>query len=93
MQRGTWLVERRFSDKPKVVTRHSGVSYACLLVPVVRHPPPRVRASALGKGRSHLHVSAELLAANTDEGTSCYHHEVPGLPDCSDEGITCHGTN
>ena len=34
---------------------------------------------------SHLHVSAELLAANTDEGNSCYHHEVPGLPDCSDE--------
>ena len=23
-------------------------------------------------GRSHLHVSAELLAANTDEGTSCH---------------------
>ena len=33
MQRGTWLVERHFSDKPKVVTRHSGVSYSCLLVP------------------------------------------------------------
>ena len=47
MQRGTWLVERRFSDKPKVVTRHSGVSYSCLLVPVVRHSPPRTRASAL----------------------------------------------
>ena len=93
MQRGTWLVERRCPDKPKVVTRHSGVSYACLLVPVVRHSPHRGRASALGKGRSHmrvsaeshLHVSAELLAANTDEGTSRYHHEVPSLPDCSDE--------
>ena len=23
-------------------------------------------------GRSHLHVSAELLPANTDEGTSCH---------------------
>ena len=45
MQRGTWLVVRCFSDKPKVVTRHSGVSYACLL-------PPRARTSALGKGRS-----------------------------------------
>ena len=85
MKRGTWLVERRSSDKPKVVTRHSGVSYACLLITVVRHLPPRARASALGEGRSHLHVSAELLAANTDEGTSCYHHEVPGLPDCSDD--------
>ena len=51
MQRGTWLVERRFSDKSKDVTRHSGVSYACLPVPVVRHSPPRARASALCKGR------------------------------------------
>ena len=60
MQRGTWLVESRFSDKPKVVTKHSGVSYACFLVPVVRHSPPGARASALDKGRCHLHVSAEL---------------------------------
>ena len=45
MQRGTWLVERRSSDKPKVVTRHSGVSYARLLITVVRHLPPRARAS------------------------------------------------
>ena len=35
MQHGTWLVVRCFSDKPRVLTRHSGVSYACLLVPVV----------------------------------------------------------
>ena len=27
-----------------------------------------------------------LRQRETDEGTSCYHHEVPGLPDCSDEG-------
>ena len=51
MQRGTWLVERCFCDKPKVVTIHLGVSYACLLVPVVKHLPPRAGAGALGKGR------------------------------------------
>ena len=92
MQRGMWLVKRSFPDKPKVVTRHSGVSYACLPVPVVRHSPLHASTSALGKGlsqlhvsaESHLHVSAELLAANTDEGTSCYRHEVPG----PDEDIT-----
>ena len=39
IQRGTWLVERRFSDMRRVVTKHSGVSYACLLVPVVRRSP------------------------------------------------------
>ena len=67
MQRGTWLVERCFCDKPKVVTSHSGVSYACLLVPVVKHLPPRAGAGALGKGKlmrvcflGHFH-SAENL--------------------------------
>ena len=59
MQRGMWLVERSSLDKPKVVTRHSGVSCACLLVPVVRHSPLHASASALGKGLSQLHVSAE----------------------------------
>ena len=39
IHRGTWLVERRSFHKPRVVTRHSGVSYACLLVPVVRRSP------------------------------------------------------
>ena len=61
MQRGMWLVERSFPDKPKVVTRHSGVSYACLLVPVVRHSPPRAGARALGKGR----LTSVLLATAT----------------------------
>ena len=54
MQRGMWLVERRFPDKPKVVTRHSGVSYAYLPVPVVRHSPLHASTSALGKGLSEL---------------------------------------
>ena len=64
MQRGTWLVVRCFSDKPKVVTRHSGVSYACLLVPVVRHSPPRARTSALGKGRSVFCTRARPIAVH-----------------------------
>ena len=51
---GTWLVEHRFSDKPKVVTRHSGVSYSCLPVPMVRHSPLHASTSALGKGLSEL---------------------------------------
>ena len=46
MQRGAWFVERCFCDNPKVVTSHSGVSYACPLVPVVKH----FGAGALGKG-------------------------------------------
>ena len=29
---GTWIVEHRFSDKPKVIIRHLGLSYASLLV-------------------------------------------------------------
>ena len=50
MQHGTWLVERRFSDKPNVVTRHSGVSCACLLVPVVRHSPTPRQGKRLRQG-------------------------------------------
>ena len=62
MQRGTWLVERCFSDKPKVVTSHSGMSYVCLLIPVVRHSPPHAGARALGKGRLTIVLfDAELL--------------------------------
>ena len=49
---GTWLVEHRFSVKPKVVTTHSGVSYSCLPVPMVRHSPLHASTSALGKGLS-----------------------------------------
>ena len=39
MQFGMWLVEHSFPDKPKVVTRHSGVSNASLPVPMMRHLP------------------------------------------------------
>ena len=74
MQRGMWLVEPCCCDKPKVVTSHSRVSYACLLVPVVKHfAIPR-------RGKS-------LRQRETDKGTSCYRHEVPG----PDVGIICHG--
>ena len=39
VQCGAWLVERRFSDKPRVVIRHLGLSCASLLVPVERRSP------------------------------------------------------
>ena len=44
-------VELRFPDRPKIVTRHSGVSYACLLVPVVRHSPPSRQCKCHRQGK------------------------------------------
>ena len=61
MQRGMWLVERSFPDKPKVVTRHSGVSYARLPVRMMRHSPLHASTSALGKGLSQ---PTSVLLAN-----------------------------
>ena len=74
MQRGTWLVERRFSDKPKVVTRHSGVSYACLLVPVVRHSPTprqgkRLRQGVLSLETQDTLTTIDLAGSEGLEGT------------------------
>ena len=54
MRRGTWLVERCFCDKPKVVTSHSGVSYACLPVPVVRRLPTPRQGKRLRQGEGRL---------------------------------------
>ena len=62
---GTWLVMRCFSDKPRVLTRHSGVSYACLLVPVVKHLPPRAGAAALGKGIVRAPWDREFMALDS----------------------------
>ena len=65
MQRGMWLVERCCCDKPKVVTSHSRVSYACLLVPVVKHFPPRAGAGALGKGIVRAPWEREFMALHS----------------------------
>ena len=61
---GTWLVMRCFSDKPRALTRHSGVSYACLLVPVV-HLPLRAEAGALGKGIVRAPWDREFMALDS----------------------------
>ena len=69
VQCGTWLVERHFSDKPKVVIRYLGLSYASLLVPVGRRsprlrPPSQARElprpSPSGTGRKHR-VASKLV--------------------------------
>ena len=62
---GTWLVMRCVSDKPRVLTRHSGVTCACLLVPVVKHLPPRAEAGALGKGIVRAPWDREFMALDS----------------------------
>ena len=65
MQHGKWLVVRCFSDKPRVLTSHSGVSCACLLVPVVKHFPRRARAGASGKGIVRAPWEREFMALDS----------------------------
>eukprot|EP00450_Noctiluca_scintillans_P030856 CAMPEP_0194551854 /NCGR_PEP_ID=MMETSP0253-20130528/96433_1 /TAXON_ID=2966 /ORGANISM="Noctiluca scintillans" /LENGTH=184 /DNA_ID=CAMNT_0039399315 /DNA_START=205 /DNA_END=755 /DNA_ORIENTATION=+ len=62
---GTWLVMRRFLDKPKVLTSHSGVSYSFLPVPLVKHFPPRAGAGALGKGIVRAPWEREFMALDS----------------------------
>ena len=59
---GCGLWNASFPDKPKVVTRHSGVSNACLPVPMVRHSPLHASTSASGKGLSELLGEREFMA-------------------------------